>query len=769
MPLPEIAKRSDDLAVYLKQLGNRLAPGPQIQTIDDQLPSMSDRIRAMRVRTASTLGASPSLQEVSELTWEWESFQSALAEWSTQLTARATELDQELRGLGDLRAIWLATQEQARAEGAPAPVLDRIKATLTLLQQVRKQVDSYREAALVLQDRIVQEAAHCRDAVDHLDAYRAGAVGHLFERDGQPIWAPERWKVNWDDANAAAQALFGEGLPVVVEYVRQQLPRVPLQLAVFVVLLLVWRRARERTKRWLTEDHSLAPVAAVFEHPVSSALFVALLTMSWIYPQPPLLLRQVARIVATVPLLRVVDRLVDRAILPALYGLGAFFVIDQLRSLVAGLSMPLVDQLVFLLEVLGGALLLAWMLRRGSFRHLRTDPSPRMVMLIERTAQAVLMVVVFALLAGALGFMQLARVVAGAVLGSGYSAMLLFAIQRFARGVWAYMLRTHLLRRSHMVQHHRALLQTRGDRLVSTIAGVLWIAATLASAELFAPLSDAVRNVLTAAFRVGSFSISLGDVVAFAVTIWVSFLVSRFTRFLLDEDVYPRLRLGRGLPYAFSTILHYVILLVGFLIGLAAAGLNLDRFALLAGAFGVGVGFGLQNVVNNFVSGLILLFERPVQVGDTVQIGQLSGEIRRIGIRSSTLRTGEGAEVIVPNGTLISDPVTNWTLTDRMRRIDLSVGVAYGSDPVVVIDTLRGVAGGHPLVVEAPGPVALFVGFGERALNFELRAWTDRFDEWVTVRSELAISIAKAFAAAGIRMPLPPGVVDADGKGHGQG
>jgi potassium-dependent mechanosensitive channel len=755
VPLPEIARRSDELAVYLKQLTERLAPGADVKAIDEQLPSMSSRIRILRVRTASAIAASPSLREVDELTWQWQSFQAALGEWTTTLTERATVLERELGGIADLRAIWTATRDEAQAAGAPAAVADRVKATLALIQQARGQVDSYRQTLLVLQDRVVQESAQCREAVDHLAAYRTGALGHLFERDSPPVWEQSWNDEAWNEASAAWWSDVRDSLPVLREYVSAQLPRLPLQLAIFALLLWLWWQARQRTKRWLVDDTSLASVAAVFEHPLSSAVFLSLLSTAWIYPQSPLFLRQAVRIAATPPLLRVLDRLVDRPALPGLYTLGAFFIIDQVRSLTSGL--PFVDQLLFLLEALTGVLLLAWMLSSGRTRRLRPDLTPRVARLLERATQTVMVLLAFALLAGALGFMQLARLVAGTVLGSGYAAMLLFAVQRFAQGVWAFLLHTRTLRRAHVVQHHSALLEARGDRLLSWIAFALWVVGVLASAGVLDPVRAGLRAVFTAAVTVGTFSLSLGDVIAFGVTVWLSFLVSRFTRFVLAEDVYPRLRLGRGLPYAFSTILHYTVLLLGFLVALAAAGINLDRFTLLAGAFGVGIGFGLQNVVNNFISGLILLFERPIQVGDTIQIGQLAGEIRRIGIRSSTLRTGEGAEVIVPNGSLIADPVTNWTLTDSMRRIDLAVGVAYGNDPERVIDALRGVAGAHPLVVEAPGPLALFVGFGEKTLNFELRAWTDRFEQWPLTRSELAVAIVKAFASAGITLPVPPG------------
>jgi len=260
----------------------------------------------------------------------------------------------------------------------------------------------------------------------------------------------------------------------------------------------------------------------------------------------------------------------------------------------------------------------------------------------------------------------------------------------------------------------------------------------------------------------GEVRLSLGDILAFGVTVWAAFALSRLIRFILAEDVYPRFSLARGVPYAVSTLVHYTLLIFGFFLAFAAMGLDLNRFTILAGAFGVGIGFGMQNMINNFISGIILLFERPIQVGDVVQMGALSGEVTRIGIRSSAIRTAEGAEVIVPNASFISDTVTNWTLSDRLRRIDIAVGVAYGSDPAQVLTLLREIATNHPLVLTEPPPAALFVSFGDFALNFELRVWTNRFEEWVRIRSELNIAVHDALGGANIVIPFPRREVTVD-------
>jgi small-conductance mechanosensitive channel len=221
---------------------------------------------------------------------------------------------------------------------------------------------------------------------------------------------------------------------------------------------------------------------------------------------------------------------------------------------------------------------------------------------------------------------------------------------------------------------------------------------------------------------------------------------------MLDEDVYPRAKLGRGLPYAISRTLHYTILLSGFLLGVAALGFDMTKFTILAGAFTVGVGFGLQNIFNNFVSGLILLFERPVQVGDVIQMDDIAGTVDRIGIRASVVRANNGSEIIVPNGKLISERLINWTFSSRRRGIELDVAVAHGADPKRVIELMNAAAVAHPRVEKSPPPQTLLMRMGPDWLGFELRAFTERIEDWVNIRSDLSIAINDALAAEHIAL-----------------
>jgi small-conductance mechanosensitive channel len=271
---------------------------------------------------------------------------------------------------------------------------------------------------------------------------------------------------------------------------------------------------------------------------------------------------------------------------------------------------------------------------------------------------------------------------------------------------------------------------------------------------LFGDISAAGADFLQLRWKVGAAEISIQEFAVFFAVLCGAIFFSRMVRFALTEEILPRIRLPRGVPGAVDVLSRYGILLLGFFIALAAAGVDLSKVTLLVSALGVGIGFGLQGVVNNFVSGLILVFEHPVQVGDFVEVGTTSGEVVKIGFRASVLRTPDGAEVIIPNGELVGARFTNWSLSDRLRRISIPVGVAYGTDPDRVIGILLEIARKHPAVLAEPAPLAVFDRFADSALTFTLFCWSV-VDQWFVARSELTIAINNAFKEAGVNIPFP--------------
>ncbi|HWT83263.1 MAG TPA: mechanosensitive ion channel domain-containing protein, partial [Candidatus Methylomirabilis sp.] len=416
---------------------------------------------------------------------------------------------------------------------------------------------------------------------------------------------------------------------------------------------------------------------------------------------------------------------------------------------------PRFERQLFLLEMLVGAGAIGWVLRQRIAQGTGFPGNAKGRRHVNAAIGFLLLGFSTAFLADALGYMSLGRQVGYGTLSSVYVALALTAGIRVVYGLVVLLLRVRPLSRLRSIHGHRGLHERRILSILHFLGVLGWALSTLKAFSLAMPVWAIIRGALTANLAWGSVNVSLGDVLAFVVTIYVAFQLSCFLRFVLEEDVYPRAILAPGVPYAVSSLLHYLILLLGFLLALAALGLDFNKVTIIGGALGVGIGFGLQNVVNNFVSGLIVLFERPIRIGDPVQIGDISGEVRRIGMRSTTVRTWEGAEVIVPNATLVSDKVTNWNPSHRTRRIDLAVGVAYATPPEKVLGVLRAAATANPDILSDPSPMTLFTGFGENALLFELRVWTNRMGDWLQVRSQLALGVHRALEEAGIQIALP--------------
>ena len=517
---------------------------------------------------------------------------------------------------------------------------------------------------------------------------------------------------------------------------------------IILVLFFAMHWLRRGIHKWTQEEPNLRRAAPVFDLPVSTAITLSFLITGSIYALAPFLLRAILGATLLIPTALILRRLVDRTLFPIVNALLVFYFVDQLRLMTA--SLPLWGRFIFGAEMLAGIVFLSWLLRSRHSPTVGTDTTKPFARSIRVAAQIGLVVFSVTLLANFFGYVNFANFLGNGVLRSAYVGAALYTALRIVEGLIIIALRVRPLGLARAVRLNRPMLQRRIFGVAKFLAVVYWLSFVLGFFALRTPLITGGEEVLRANLTIGSLSISLGQILVFMATIWASFAASTFLRFLLDEDVYHRWKLARGIPQAISTMVHYTVLLVGFFIGLAALGVDLTKVTILAGAFTVGIGFGLQTVINNFVCGLILLFERPIKVGDVIQVDADIGEVRRIGIRACVIRTTDGSEVIIPNGTIIANKVTNWTLSDRYRAVEVPVTVARGAPPQRVIELLKRVAADHPGVTKQPAPQAYVVNFAPGSVSFQLRAWSDQYEDWVQVRSDLSVAVDDALARENI-------------------
>ncbi len=257
-------------------------------------------------------------------------------------------------------------------------------------------------------------------------------------------------------------------------------------------------------------------------------------------------------------------------------------------------------------------------------------------------------------------------------------------------------------------------------------------------------------------FELGGKPFTLWSLVYIVILVALLFYVAGKLQVWMAERALARTRLDVGARQAVASITRYVLLLLGLLIIVQTAGINLTTLNVLAGAVGIGLGFGLQNVVSNFISGLIIMFERPIKIGDRIVVDEVEGDVVRIGARSTVILTNDNINIIVPNSKFITENVVNWKYNDASVRFKIPVGVAYGSDVRKVEKILLEVAKADKDVLEDPAPVVRFMEFGDSSLNLELRAWsTSAVNRKGRLISALNFAIYDKFREQGIEIPFP--------------
>ncbi len=238
-------------------------------------------------------------------------------------------------------------------------------------------------------------------------------------------------------------------------------------------------------------------------------------------------------------------------------------------------------------------------------------------------------------------------------------------------------------------------------------------------------------------------------------TLLLVYLASKINK-IVTHKLLAKSRIDYGVRAATGSIIKYVFLTIGFVIILQTAGINLSSLTILFGALGIGIGFGLQNVINNFVSGLIILFERPIKIGDRIEVAGVAGDVIDISMRATTIVTNDNISIIVPNSQFISETVINWSHTDRNVRFNYPVGVSYKEDPQIVKKVLLEVALDNPGVLKEPKPDVLFTEYADSAMMFNLRVWTREYiNRPGVLKSQLYYEISRRFRQEGIEIPFP--------------
>jgi small-conductance mechanosensitive channel len=681
---------------------------------------------------------------LSVLTLSWSDRDRAIAESRRVLQLAAVQLDTAKRELTGELARW---EETARAQLAlntrPALVV-RANQVVSGLQRILTVVVA-REAAILDAEIALSDARERVFAEQQvLVAAQGEARRDLLRRESLPLWQSRVVPASANQIGSELQALRE-----VRWFLTNYTAGLALHgLAILCLMALAYKHraalaARADTRDAMgqdTPDHA-GGRSAMLRQPVASMLLVGLSLTVLLYPRAPISMYDVAIVLAAFPLFVLLPAIVPTE-LTRVARAGVIALVVQRAVVIATLGTP-PYRLGQLALSFAGASLLWYALRTDGASQEDRQGWRRGVRLLVWSVCALFAI---ATVANIVGNVTLAETINGGVPVSAFVAIMALAVIQIEE--------IAVIEGLRLGARYSPYLRERGGKVqailvpgVKLLAGTAWLTLTLQGFDLLVPAMAVGARTIGAQWQFGQVSFSLSRVILFGGMVWAGLLLARLVSGVLELDVLGRMRLRPGSAVTVSSLVRYALITMAFFFAASAIGLKLTDLAIIGGALSVGIGFGLQNVVNNFVSGLLLAFERPVAVGDTVQVGSHSGIIRVIGIRASVLETPDGAEVIVPNSELITKEVINWTRSNTRRRIELPVSVPSGADPADIITMLREVVRDQPTLLRDPAPTYLFQEVSGRARTILVRAWTDE-PAWSQVRSDLALAVEAAIRAS---------------------
>jgi small-conductance mechanosensitive channel len=508
-----------------------------------------------------------------------------------------------------------------------------------------------------------------------------------------------------------------------------------------ILLLLLYRKRRQKTPQ---EEWRF-----LYQRPLSGAVFItlgAMLLVGDFYQNAPPIWRLLVASIITIAAIRLLNATYQQQFARNFVRIIAILFIVNVGLQVFGVPVPIMQLIQALLCAAAAPLCLL------QIRNHRQNMYRKHLIALYMICGVSLLAFVTAVL----GFATLTTNLIGATLSTFILFVLVqMALRLISGGIKSFMALEWVKSRQFM----ETLGVKEATRRLTALLRIIVLVNTgvylLVVWKLFDNPQEVRSYLLNLEFTYGEFRLSVEMVLMIVVVLYLTTLLSWLIQAFLDSQVMTPKKMDRGVKESLKRLTHYGLFCVGLIAAVSMAGLELQKVTILAGALGVGIGFGLQNIVNNFVSGLILLFERPVKVGDVLNIDQDWGTITKIGLRSTVFETFDRSEIIVPNADLISQKVTNWTFSSKMVRAQLPVGVAYGSPLEKVLKILDRAALEHKEVLSYPAPDTIFVGFGSSSIDFILRFWVYTIDDRMRIRTDVAVIIDRLFREEGITIPFP--------------
>jgi len=749
----EIPAQADQAIVRLNDIQSDLELKSKIADIEAQLqPALDSLKKQLSDPSLKNLDTRTS-RFLQNLTQEWNLYLTRLDSWESQITERTQNLEKSTVELKAMLSVWQSTSQEAASAQAPQEIRSRIRNTIQEINVVEMRVSKRFNELLVEQNAISQIKIEINKLILRINEADKKLRSRIFVRDSEPLWKALFQERNYGQITGQFKESWDKILRANIAFVNNNQDRFIFHLLIFVSLLTLMLYLNRRNKQMPADgvrDDALETSYYFVSRPFSAALLMALILSIWIYPETTASVDEFILLLFLIPVLRLMPGILSWQFRKPVYFLAGLFVLDVVQKNATGYI--LFQRLVLLVSTLI-AFAVLWFMKRNTRDYFEKKKQFR----FKRFQGVIYFILIFlgiSILTNLIGIFRFSNTITWGIIDSAHALVILFLSAKVTSGLVTILIRRRHTQAMQFIKTYAFKIEKWATLSIYLIAALIWIRFTIKSFGFFQSLKEFYSGFTSYRWEIGTITISLEAIIEFILILIGTFIIVRIIRILLALELFPRLKLPKGIPAAITMVMRYILVVLGLFLAFSALGADLSKFALLAGALGVGLGFGLQKIVANFISSLIIAFAQLIRVGDTVKFGNFVGNVTDIGINSTVVKAFDGSEVIIPNGDLIANNVVNWTLSDNQRRMELPVKVAYGNDPHQVIQIMEEVAKKHESVLEKPPPFAIFNGFGDNFLDFTLYYWIYASDFW-KAKNEVALLVHDTLKAKGIGTPRP--------------
>ncbi len=682
-----------------------------------------------------------------------------LQEWESTLKSQIKIYDENRVILKDYSALWAQTHIHSLEEVAPPAIMEHITSVIVNVEEVSNDLKAKYDRTLVNSQVVTTDILNLREVDASLIKQEEVVKNKIFYQNEPFLFSALA------DQGLSPFGFFAGVYEILVEKYKEVMayvqtnPSSQLNLAIasFIMMIFIaYFHYLYRRRRLFVREESFEKKAFYFlGRPISTFFVLVLLVSVAVFSDRPKSFMEMILILTMIPVARILWSVLDKQYRKYVYSFFIIYVLYLLDKNSVGFEL---ERRIGMLFVEGALLVYIFkVLKNRVFDFMLYE-------LMRKTANVVFVIyAVFLILAMAsdiYGSILLSNRIIDGVFTTLYSSIVFYSIYVILTGYVVILLRRRMSSASNALDIYAKKIEG-SIRVLIKIWMVAWWALIVSKIVGAYPFIIEFRDdVLAFSWQIADVTISIQSIFDFSIIVVGTWFIARFTKTILEIEVFARFTLPRGVPTAILTTLNYIIVISGTIIAFSSLGVSAQQFALIFGALGVGIGFGLRNIIANFVSGVIMVFERPVQIGDTIEVDGTMGGVQSIGARSSVIKTFDGSEVIIPNADFIAKEIVNWTLSNEYRRKTLEFKVALGSDIDEVLEIMKDVSQNHSDVLKDPEPLATFKNFDEYYLRFKLYYWLS--DNLIVAQSEIAIEVYRRLKKAGIAMPIPK--VEHDGR-----